>query len=55
MTSGNPHHGYKKPFDILAEGTDSTRWLESIESIRNWLETTGPTDLEILLAFKLPF
>ena len=30
-------------------------WLESIESIRNWLETTGPTDLEILSAFKLPF
>ena len=32
LTSGIPHYSYKKPFDILAEGTDSTHWLGWMDS-----------------------
>jgi len=55
LEGSNLHYTYRKPFDLLANGATFPSWLESIESIRNWLETTGPTDLEILSAFKLPF
>jgi hypothetical protein len=26
MTSGNLHYSYKKPFDIIAEGSKSSDW-----------------------------
>lgn len=32
LTSGNLHHTYKKPFDIIAEGCKSTNWWARMES-----------------------
>ncbi|MFH1676150.1 MAG: hypothetical protein ABIC40_03910 [bacterium] len=37
LTSGKPHYSYKKPFDILAEGTEIANWLATWDTFRTWL------------------
>jgi len=38
LTSGKLHHDYKKPFDIIVEGSQSTNWWSTLTDLRTYFE-----------------
>jgi site-specific DNA recombinase len=43
---GIPHYDYKKPFDILAKGSDSAIWQPTVEQYVTWISPPALAEID---------